>query len=147
MIKRLLLKLFNIYPNIISFKEIIDLTGFPIITFWQKGRKLHFLLDTGSNDNIIDSDILKKLDHEMLEEERVLSGLDGIENKAKTCNLTLSYKSQEYPFTYLVNDMAPAFSTFKKEHHIQLAGIIGVKFFQKYKYVLDFADMIAYSKK
>ena len=39
----------------ISFKEAMELVELPIITFYNKGQKLNFLLDTGSNDCIIDS--------------------------------------------------------------------------------------------
>ena len=37
----------------ISFKEGLDLTELPIVTFNQGDVKLHFLLDTGSNISFI----------------------------------------------------------------------------------------------
>nr|HPQ79972.1 hypothetical protein [Candidatus Dojkabacteria bacterium] len=33
----------------LSFRESVDLTGNPIIVFYNNGRKLNFLLDTGAN--------------------------------------------------------------------------------------------------
>ena len=146
MIKKLILKIFNIYPDVISFKEVFDLIGFPIITFTQNGRKFHFLFDTGANDNIIDSNVLKYLDYEKLDRQARLSGLDNVEHVVPFCNITLCYKKQEYPFTYLAKDMKDTFDAFKRDYHIQLSGVIGTKFFAKYKYVIDFEDFIAYSK-
>ena len=44
----------------IPFKESMDLLSMPIITFENNGAKLHFLLDTGSNNSLIDIDCLEK---------------------------------------------------------------------------------------
>ena len=37
----------------ISFKEALDLTSLPIVTFENNGRKINFLLDTGASKSII----------------------------------------------------------------------------------------------
>ena len=148
MFKKLLLKLFNIYPNIISFREVFDLIGFPIITFTQNGKKFHFLFDTGTNHNVIDSNVLKYLDYEKVDnkEKTTLSGMDGIQHKVDLCNITLNYKDQAYPFIYLAKDLKETFKLFKKDFGIQLSGMIGTEFFAKYQYVIDFKDFVAYSK-
>lgn len=148
MFKKLILKLFNIYPNIISFKEVFDLIGFPIITFTQGGRKFHFLFDTGTNHNIIDSNVLKYLEYEKVKQEGqvTLSGMDGIKHDVELCNITLYYKDQAYPFIYLSKDLKETFALFKKDFGIQLSGMIGTEFFAQYQYVIDFKDFIAYSK-
>ena len=131
----------------ISFQQAMDLTGLPIISLSQGKEKFNFLLDTGSNDNIIDSNILDEIKHEKkLDYQGTLSGLDGIKNEVTACNISLSYKDKEYPFTYLVKDMKPAFDMMKSDFGVNLHGIIGSRFFNEYKYVLDFADLIAYSK-
>ena len=41
----------------ISFKEAIDLTELPVVTFISKGRKLNFLLDTGANNSILNASV------------------------------------------------------------------------------------------
>ena len=148
MFKKIILKLFNIYPNIISFKEVFDLIGFPIITFTQNGKKFHFLFDTGTNHNIINSEILENIDYEEVKDndEYILSGMDGIKHKVGLCNITFYYKDQAYPFTYLSKDLKNTFDLFKKDYGIQLSGMIGTEFFAKYQYVIDFKDFIAYSK-
>lgn len=125
------------------------MVGFPIITFTQNNKKFHFLFDTGSNHNIIDSSVLKYLDYETVEgtgEKYVVSGLEGSEQEVPTCNITLYYKDQAYPFMYLSKDLKDTFDLFKKDFGIRLSGIVGTEFFAKYKYVIDFKDFVAYSK-
>ena len=47
-------------PNqVFGFKTSIELTGLPIIVFYQNNKKYNFLLDTGSNVSYINkSDII-----------------------------------------------------------------------------------------
>jgi hypothetical protein len=42
--------------------------------------------------------------------------------------------------------MKEAFGHMKQDTGVTLHGIIGSKFFNKFKYVLDFDELIAYSK-
>lgn len=145
-IKRLIQRLKGVKLNAMSFRETMDLTGLPLVTLYQGDRKFNFLLDTGSTDSVIDSNILPKLTHEKTDYEGTLTGLDGIVNKVSACNITFSYKDKNFPFSFLSRDMSVAFSMMKKEYGVTLHGILGANFFNKYKYVLDFADLIAYSK-
>lgn len=46
-----------------SFKESMDLVELPIITFYNNGKKLNFLLDTGANNSIINKSVIKDLDY------------------------------------------------------------------------------------
>ena len=41
-----------------SFKESMDLVELPIITFYNNGKKLNFLLDTGANNSIINLSLI-----------------------------------------------------------------------------------------
>lgn len=148
MIKKFISKLFDIHPDAMSFKQGMDLTGIPVCTFNQGDKKLNFILDTGSTDNIIDSNVLKKIEHQMVEgASNTLTGMDGITHKVEVCNITVSYKDREYPFTYLVKDMKAPFAMFKRDYGVNIHGMIGSNFFNHFRYVLDFGELIAYSKK
>lgn len=146
MIKKFIQKLFDIHPNAMSFQGTFDLTGLPIITFYQGENKFNFLLDTGANDNVIDSNALSSINHEVASYRGTLTGLDGIKNEVTACNITFSYKTSTFPFTYLVKDMSAPFSMLKNEYGVNLHGILGSRFFDKFKYVLDFESLTAYSK-
>ena len=45
-----------------------------------------------------------------------------------------------------MQDMTAAFGSIKKETGVTIHGILGAKFFNEFKYVLDFKELIAYSK-
>ena len=55
--------LFKKKESEMSFGEALDLTGLPIVTFTQGEHKLNFLLDSGANKSVINSDHLKALRH------------------------------------------------------------------------------------
>lgn len=147
MFKKLFNRLFNSQPeNAISFKQGFELTEMPICTLYQNGKLWNFLLDTGSNDSIIDANIIDQIEHTERKDKTELFGLDGHKHKVNMCDISLSYKNQKFPFCYLIKDMSGPFGLIKQDTGVNLHGIIGSKFFNKYKYILDFDELIAYSK-
>ena len=146
MLKKFLNKLFS-KPDIMSFKAGFDLTNMLIITFYQGEKKFNFLLDSGSTDCIIDGNILDKIDHKVKNTMSDLFGLEGQTKKVRNCEITLYFNNRGYTYDYLISDMSMAFGRIKEATGVNLHGIIGTKFFNKFKYVLDFDKLIAYSKK
>lgn len=147
MLKKIVNKIFKKYPKM-SFKETLDLTGLPCVTFWQGDKKLNFLLDSGSSDSIIDINILDDVEHQKIENRNfALTGLDGIKRTPKMCIISLSYKDKDYESRFLMTDMSPIFNEIKKDCGANLHGIIGADFMNKYRYILDFNELVAYSKK
>lgn len=131
----------------ISFKQGFDLTSLPVCTFTQGEKKLNFLLDSGSNDNIIDQRCLENIEYNMMKETNSLSGLDGIKHQVSICSIDIEYKLHHYPFYYLIKDMSGPFDDIKESTGVTIHGILGSKFFNEFKYVLDFDELVAYSKK
>jgi hypothetical protein len=145
-------KLLNIFKrkdnkDVISFGPGFALTELPIISLYQGENHFNFLLDTGSNDSIIDSNILDKLEYDMSDKQNSLFGMEGNKEVVSICNITLSYNGVDFPYEYNIRDMSAAFGSIKTESGVTLHGIIGSKFFNKYKYVLDFESLIAYAKR
>lgn len=130
----------------ISFREGICLTNLPICIFSQGQRSFTFLLDTGSDNSIIDSNILGEMNYRMLEEKGSVRGLDAIEHQTDVCELALDYKNSAYSSTYLVKDMKAPFESIKKETGVTLHGILGSNFFRMFRFVIDFDSLVAYSK-
>jgi len=145
MFKKIFNKLFK-KTEVMSFKQGFDLTEMPIITLYQKEKKFNFLLDTGSNRNIIDKNILSQIEYDTLEDKASLMESDGRHKELSLCTITLSYKDKEYKYDYIIKDLNLAFNTIKQNTGVNLHGIIGSMFFNEYKYVLDFDELIAYSK-
>nr|DAD82307.1 MAG TPA: Nonstructural protein 4, aspartic protease, cytoplasmic, HYDROLASE.25A [CrAss-like virus sp. ctcfK29]DAG88047.1 MAG TPA: Nonstructural protein 4, aspartic protease, cytoplasmic, HYDROLASE.25A [Crassvirales sp.]DAG91627.1 MAG TPA: Nonstructural protein 4, aspartic protease, cytoplasmic, HYDROLASE.25A [Crassvirales sp.] len=146
MIKKIIHKFLNIHPDAMSFQNSMDLAELPVVTFRQGDKKINFLLDTGSNNCVIDSNILKSIDHKMLDVETNILGLEGNAQKTGVCTIKMSYKDKEYEYPYVIQDMSAAFDSIKKETGVTVNGMLGSKFFNEFKYVLDFDELIAYSK-
>lgn len=145
MIKKLFNKLFGKIEKI-SFQQAFDLTEMPIITLYQGEKKFNFLLDTGSNNSIIDWNILDQIEHKVINEKSSLFGMEGNVKEVSMCKIVLSYKDKEYEYKYLIQDMKAPFDNIKNSTGVSLHGIIGSNFFNEYKYILDFNSLVAYSK-
>jgi len=130
-----------------SFIESINLTGLPIITFHNNGHPVNMVLDTGSNVCIINKDMLTDLKYEVGEQHVGVIGLNGEAEAGDTVVLPLTYKDWEFDFECWATDLSETVSTMKKEYGVTIHGLLGTGFFQKYKYVLDFNEMVAYSLK
>ena len=146
MFKKLFNKLSGKNIESMSFMESMNLTELPVVTFYQEDKKFNFLLDTGSSDCIIDSNILDQIAHEESDLQSNLFGLEGKRRLVKACRICLSYKGGQYEYDYLISDMKDAFTNIKQTTGVTLHGILGSKFFNTYKYILDFDRLIAYSK-
>lgn len=132
----------------ISFKESMDLVELPIITFYNNGKKLNFLLDTGANNSIINKSVIKDLDYKECTENLDTFGIDGeVKLSMPTCTMEVKYKDNSFEDTFTILSMDSAFRQVKEDSGVQLHGILGSLFFQKYKYVIDFKSLVAYIKK
>ena len=153
LVTMLLALLVNAYEDIkkrnklkMSFKEALDLVELPIVTFVNNGMKLNFLLDTGSSQSIINESISSTLDIKGSEESMFLVGTDGNRIPSNLGTMKVSYKDQEFAHTFAIKDLDEAFGIVKQESGVQIHGILGSDFLQKYRYVLDFKELIAYPK-
>lgn len=128
-----------------SFIESINLTGLPIITFHNNGNPVNMVLDTGSNVCVINQNVLKDLKYEVAEEYTGIIGIQGEAGEGQTVILPLSYKDYEFDFECYAINMAETVQSMRKEYGVTIHGLLGTGFFTKYKYILDFNSMVAYS--
>lgn len=129
-----------------SFREAIDLVGIPVVTFIVEGHKLHFILDTGANKSVLNKKIADKLNTTKEGKAQVI-GIEGAAKYGYHTTVSLEYKEKFYQERFQVIDLTDSFKEIKKKSGVTLHGILGSGFMEKYKYVLDFKEMIAYSKK
>lgn len=131
----------------ISFKETLDLTSLPIITFRNNGQKLNFVVDTGANRSVINDTVVSRCEYTRLNTCNSLQGLDGIERQVENVSMELIYHDKRFQEVLQVSNMDPIFDEFRTEKGVQIHGILGNSFFEKYNYVIDFKDYVVYSKK
>ena len=130
----------------ISFKEAMDLVELPVVTFYNGDTKLNFLLDTGSNVSYINSSIIPLLVHEKIGKEMDTIGIEGNKVSNQFCKMSVTYKNQIFEEEFSIANLDEAFGVVKQESGVQIHGILGSKFFEKYKYILDFKELTAYIK-
>ena len=131
----------------VSFKQGFISPNIPIATFSQGDKRLNFLLDSGSENNVIDKKALVGISHKIIEgASTTLTGVGGSSN-TEICELTFKCGEDEYTEEFLVTDMSQAFGMIEDCHSIVLHGIIGSTFLRKNNIILDFKNLAAYSKK
>ena len=129
-----------------SFSKGFTSPNLPIATFYQGDKELNFVIDTGSDDNVISNDTLKDIEYTEVEHNGILAGLGGIKN-VKACNITFSFEKDEFTTKFLISDsLKEAFNAIKEAHGIPLHGMLGSKFLKENNIVLDFVNMLAYNK-
>lgn len=148
MIKKLFNKIFKKGRKEISFKQGIELTDLPICTFYQGEQKINFLLDTGATDSIISKSALEQLNlqYENTPKKSIVFGMEGNKTEVAFCKMSIMHAGKVLEDEFLICNMDTAFGHVKAESGVNLHGILGSKFFNKFKYILDFKELIAYSK-
>ena len=147
-------KVVKFLPNVketYSFAEAINLADLPILIMSNNGKKLRFILDSGSNGCHIDKSILDTLSvekNEIVEKtSNIATGAGIIASSNEKCTLKLKLNNTIFEVPFAVEDLSGPFNFIKEEDGIQVHGILGNNFLEANGWVLDFADNIAYMKK
>lgn len=134
-------------PNLskMSFRETMDLCDLPIVTFINNGNKFNFLLDTGANKSVINTEVLQSMSYKETNNSGNIYGLDGKRYETSYVNVLLNYRGKEYEEEFQVLDMSAPFGNLKNDFGINVHGILSSSFFEKYRYILDYNELVAYS--
>ena len=131
----------------ISFSKGFCAPNIPIATFYQGDKDLNFIIDTGSDDNVISREALANIDHTMIKHQGTLSGVGGV-SEVGACQITVQYEDETFSEKFIISDtLKDAFDMIKSAHAIPLHGMVGSKFLMKNNMVLDFNNMLVYNKK
>ena len=135
--------------NPLSFYESMKLCNLPIITMKVGDEDINFLLDTGSMESIMDLRVLEllKLPYTPHEKTFDMYGVTGNTVSVPSVLIDLKYKDNIYEGHFMVKDLGDSMDMVKQEYGVRIHGVLGAKFFDKYNYVLDFANLIVYAKK
>lgn len=142
-----IVKYYNNSIEVMSFRETMDLVGLPIVTFRNNNKKFNFLLDTGASTSVINKSVLPNIKYIDTKMGGTVFGMEGNQVEAPLVYIELTYKERQYNDTFQCVDMTTAFDSVKQEYGVTIHGILSSQFFEKYKYILNFKDLIAYSKR
>lgn len=134
--------------ELMSFKQAMELLQLPVISFYVGKQLYNFLLDTGSNDSHINKDLIDNnlIKYSKNDIKSTVVGITGNSVDVDSCTIVLNYNGKAFSDVFLINDMSETFKAIKEESGITLHGILGSKFFEKYRYVLDFNSLSFYHK-
>ena len=126
----------------------IQKTGLPLIVIEINQQNLCFLLDTGSNKNLIEQRVYEffKESVEAIGSSTIL-GLEGNKLDTPIINLSFNFENHSYSTNFNVFDSIKAFGAIEKESDIQIHGIIGNEFFIENEWIIDFEKLMVYSGK
>ena len=131
--------------QIARFEDSLNLTGLPLITFSQGNNKYNFIIDTGSNVSYINDTTSMK--YSLTKEKDSFFGSNGVDQDCVIADLELSYKDKTYNCIVRVTDLNQMLKNFKESTGVVVTGILGNDFMQKYKYCIDFKELIVYARK
>ena len=129
--------------SIISIRESVSLVNMPVVTFMQGDTKLKFLLDSGSDSNVICKDTLQKgLSCTMSDEKMRISGVTGENNiSERGVNIPFTYDSLKFETVLFPVDRGSAFDDLESKTGVRIDGILGTPFMVAYKYLIDFNEL------
>ena len=125
----------------ISFEESFNKAGLPIITLYNDCYPLNFLVDTGSDDNFIDTNILQYVHYiETDDQHEVICASGSTTSRGIIVRINDGEDTVEEKF-YTID--ISSVNTYKD---IKINGILGSRFCADDKFIIDFSDMTIYSK-
>lgn len=132
----------------ISLKESMDLCSLPVVTLINNGNKFNFVFDTGATENHVSKSAMANMVGISLDRQIQVQGFTGSAETNGGKTVDLIYKDMVFTTEIFVSPaLDNTFAEIKSNLGVQLHGIIGSAFLREHGYVLDFYDLIAYSKK
>lgn len=130
----------------ISFKEGMEWVDLPVIPCMNNGKRFNLILDSGSNVSHINNGVLNEFDFKMLDTEMSVIGIEGNKKDSGKCLMKFNCRGSSLEEEFCITDLNAAFDDIKRNYGVSIHGILGNKFLERYGYVLDFAELVAYRK-
>ncbi len=124
-------------------------SNMPIIEVLIDKKKCKFLLDSGANINVLDKNIFEKIDNNKIMKtpsEGFTTASGGLESKVFRAEIKFKLEQQIFNEIFEIIDMSAPFGTIKDKDNIELHGILGTGFFQKYQWTIDFENLVVWVK-
>ena len=127
--------------NKILLQKSLTQVGLPLILVKAQAKNLCFLLDTGSNINVLDKKVAEFFQLSGGTAQQQQFGIDGTLQTTDVVKLTFSLEEREYKADFSVMDLSSAFGKVEEESGIQIHGLLGCSFMEQQKWGLDFENL------
>jgi len=132
----------------ICFKESYKRTDLPVVSLKINGKYEWFLVDSGASCNLIKQsyfDTIKDKPKLIENKSGIYTGSDQI--KSEYCSFDLSYKTTKFKGEIFNIAQLNVFDINKSKYGMDIVGIVGSPFFNKYKWAIDFERMVIWINK
>ena len=138
-------------PFTVSVADYVEKTQLPVVEFTCNGKKLLFILDSGSNGCHINRSALEELGVETYREEPkdgtaflVATGNGVTASATEKCELVFSLADYEFYVEFNVDDLDASFDFMFANDGVRVHGILGTNFLRASNWTIDFANKVAY---
>ena len=131
--------------NKLSFKGPVSDLTVPIVTLFNNGKAFDFVVDTGANYSVINAEYLKLFDAKVIKGiTGQVYGIDGNPQDVYYARIQLSQCNDTFIEEFQVFDIQSMCDNLKEDHGINIVGVLGSSFFQRYKFIIDFNELNMY---
>lgn len=127
--------------NKILLQQSLIQVELPLLIVKAQAKNLCFLLDTGSNINVLDKRVAEFFQLSGGTNQQQQFGIDGTLQITDVVKLTFSLEEREYKADFSVMDLSSAFGKVEDETGIQIHGLLGCSFMEQQKWILDFENL------
>ena len=126
-------------------RRVFERLQIPIIDLILMGKYYSFLLDSGSNGNVIDKEFFETLKQDnpelitVRENKSTILGLTN-EEKVDVVELPLLIENQEIMFPFSIADLSSLRKKIRTKAGSEIEGILGSRFFDYVGWNLDFVE-------
>lgn len=135
-----------------SFEDKFDESRAPTLIVKIFDKKYRFLLDTGANKNMLQKDFLKEMlkyspKHPIQQrDDLVTRDASGKQRNTYSTELVFKLRNMEFREEFMINEMKGV-QDFSNENNLNIVGILGTDFFDKYQWKIDFGKYIVWHKR
>ena len=137
------------YNSTIKFKiqNTLQNVGVPIIALYNNNKRFNFLIDSGANLSLIDSNILDEIECDYLDNTGTMYGVGGKIIKVTYIKMSLFIEDSIFTEDFQVTDLTPTFHRIEEKNGVKIHGILGNSFFEKYSGIINYSKYIFYLNK
>ncbi|MBQ9392009.1 MAG: retroviral-like aspartic protease [Lachnospiraceae bacterium] len=121
--------------------------GLPIIALYNNNKIFNFLIDSGANLSLIDSNIVSELKCDYLDNKGTMYGIGGNIVDVTYISVPLYIEDSMFTEEFQVMDLDPTFCRIEKKNGVRIHGVLGNSFFNKYNGIINYKKYIFYLEK
>lgn len=126
----------------IPFEGNVDPASFPVITLYNNGNPVSFLVDSGSNISHINSSELGWIKYEDIKDSNMsIVGMEGNEVIVERCTIELTCNGKTIVEEFAKTNLDSIRDTIMETRDIEIEGILGGTFLKKNNGIIDYNNM------